>query len=521
MESQRQSGILLHPTSLPGPYGIGSFNQAAYDWVDFLWSAGQTLWQMLPLGPTGYGDSPYQSFSSFAGNPYLISLEALVEDGLLAADVLKHLPDFSAERVDYGRLYHWKPAILRQAAAAFARQATTEQRRAFEQFCTTQGAWLEDFALFMALKDAHHGTPWYEWHTALRSRQPEALQSAAEHHASTVYAYKFTQWLFFTQWQRLKQYANARHIRIIGDLPIFVAMDSADVWTNPGEFCLDEALQPTVVAGVPPDYFSATGQLWGNPLYRWEVMQRNGYAWWLRRMRAALQMSDVVRIDHFRGFSGYWEVPADAQTAASGRWVKGPGADFFHAVLQACGTLPIIAEDLGDITPDVITLREQFHLPGMKVLQFAFSTDAQNVYLPHHYTQNFVVYTGTHDNNTTAGWYDEKATPQERAYFCRYLRTTGCEAAWSLIELAWGSVARMAVAPLQDVLSLGSEARMNLPGSAHGNWTWRFRTAQLTDTTQERLRDTTCIYGRAPAHVGDLAAVVKNAWSPTPYPSVL
>lgn len=499
MEYQRRSGILLHPTSLPGRYGIGALNQAAYDWVDFLHQTRQTLWQVLPLGPTGYGDSPYQSFSTFAGNPYLISVEALVQDGLLPQALLDQAPRFPNDRVDYGAIYNWKLPLLRQAATIFSRQATATQRADFEQFCQEQMAWLDDFALFMALKDAHNGQPWTQWPMPLRSRQAAALQAAKSAHATAIHAHKFNQWLFFRQWQQLKSYANAQEIQIIGDIPIFVAMDSADTWTNPSEFFLDETFQPTVVAGVPPDYFSATGQLWGNPLYRWEKMKANGYAWWLRRIRAALQLYDIVRIDHFRGFAGYWEIPAGEKTAINGQWVKGPGADLFTAIEQALGTLPIIAEDLGEITPDVIELQNQFNLPGMKILQFAFSTDASDKFLPHNYTPNFVVYTGTHDNDTSVGWYRGSSTEHERDHFRRYLRTDGHDPAWSLLDAAFRSVAVMALAPLQDLLSLDSSARMNFPGRAEGNWTWRFTSEQLNGLVAARLRETTLLYGRDPA----------------------
>ena len=505
MEYQRRSGILLHPTALPGRYGIGTLDQAAYQWVDFLHATRQGLWQVLPLGPTGYGDSPYQSFSTFAGNPYLISLDALVAEGLLPASALEQTPVFAADRVDYGTIYTWKLPLLRQAADQFSQQATAAQRAEFAAFCGAQAAWLEDFALFMALKDAHNGQSWTQWAMPLRSRQPAALQAATVQNAATIHAHKFNQWLFFRQWQALKGYANAKDIQIIGDIPIFVALDSADTWTNPGEFFLDETFQPTVVAGVPPDYFSATGQLWGNPLYHWEKMQATGYAWWLRRIRAALQLYDIVRIDHFRGFASYWEVPAGEETAINGQWMAGPGADFFAAVQAALGELPIIAEDLGEITPDVIKLRDQFALPGMKILQFAFSGDASDKFLPHNYTSNFVVYTGTHDNDTTVGWYHESATEYERDHFRRYARTDGKDPAWTLIDMAWRSVAVMALAPLQDLLALGSAARMNFPGRAEGNWSWRFTADQLTELVAARLQEVTLLYGRDPAVYAKIA----------------
>jgi 4-alpha-glucanotransferase len=498
MEPIRRSGILLHPTSLPGRYGVGSFNQAAYEWVDLLDQTGQTLWQVLPLGPTGYGDSPYQSFSSFAGNPYLISLEELVQMGLLDQVVLDQAPVLPRERVDFGAVYQWKMPLLRAVAAGFERRATPDQRAEFAQFCADHAAWLDDFALFMALKDAHNGAAWNQWDLPLRSRQPAAISAAQQEHAAAVHGHKLNQWLFYRQWLRLKGYANAKDIQVIGDIPIFVAMDSADAWANPEAFFLDDEFQPTVVAGVPPDYFSATGQLWGNPLYRWETLKQSGYGWWLRRIEAALRLYDIVRIDHFRGFAGYWEVPAGEPTAVHGRWLPGPGADFFTVVRNRLGDLPIIAEDLGEITPDVIALRDDFGLPGMKILQFAFSTDASDKFLPHNYSRNFVVYTGTHDNDTSVGWYRQSANEHERDYFRRYFRTDGQDPAWTLIDAAFRSVALFAVVPLQDLLGLGSEARMNLPGRAEGNWAWRFLPEQISGYLIARLRETTQIYGRDP-----------------------
>ncbi|MBO9392231.1 4-alpha-glucanotransferase [Caldilinea sp.] len=499
MLNVRRSGILLHPTSLPGAYGIGSFDQNAYYWVDFLAQTRQTLWQVLPLGPTGYGDSPYQSFSSFAGNPYLISLEHLVQLGLLEQQALDRAPTFPRDRVDYGAIYTWKLPLLREVARNFQARASADLRNEFETFCAENADWLEDFALFMALKDAHNGAPWNQWEMPLRSRQPKALDAARKEHADAIVNHKLNQWFFYRQWLALKRSANEKGIFIIGDIPIFVAMDSSDAWCNPSEFFLDDQYQPTVVAGVPPDYFSATGQLWGNPLYRWDVMKQNRYAWWIRRIRAALRLYDIVRIDHFRGFAGYWEVPAREETAVNGRWVQGPGADFFHVIQAELGeNLPIIAEDLGEITPDVIELRDRFGLPGMKILQFAFSTDASDKFLPHNYTRNFVVYTGTHDNDTTWGWYRNTATDKERDYFRRYFRTDGHDAAWTMIDGAFRSVANTAIVPLQDVLNLGGEARMNLPGRASGNWAWRFVPEQLTGHVAERLLETTIIYGRDP-----------------------
>ena len=507
MEPIRRSGVLLHLTSLPGRYGVGSMDQAAFDWVDFLARTKQTLWQVLPLGPTGYGDSPYQSFSTFAGNPYLISLDAMTNEGLLDRAILDDAPDFPRERVDYGALYTWKLPLLRAAAAAFAKHGADDLKAEFASFCAANVEWLDDYALFMALKDAHDGRPWIEWEMALRSRTRAALDAARTMHAEAIHAHNFMQWIFFRQWEALKAYANEREILIVGDIPIFVAMDSADAWTSPDQFFLDDAYQPTVVAGVPPDYFSTTGQLWGNPLYRWDVMQADNYAWWIRRLRGALRLYDLVRVDHFRGFAGYWEVPATEKTAENGVWRKGPGSDFFDQVReQLGGDLPIIAEDLGEITPDVIELRNGFELPGMKVLQFAFSTDASDKFLPHNYERNFVVYTGTHDNDTTMGWYHGSATDHERDHFRRYMRTDGRDAAWTLIEAAFRSTAMFAVAPLQDLLSLGTDARMNLPGRADGNWMWRLTPEQVTGHLEYRLKETTQLYGRDPSTYAGKAA---------------
>jgi 4-alpha-glucanotransferase len=498
VEYVRRSGVILHPTSLPGRYGIGSFNEDAYRWVDFLAETRQTIWQVLPLGPTGYGDSPYQSFSSFAGNPYLVSLENVAELGLLGRQVLDQAPDFPRDHIDYGWIYTWKLPLLRQVADDFSKRATPALKAEFTRFVADNAGWLEDYALFMALKDAHGGAAWNRWEMELRSRQPKALAKARQELAGAVNYHNVVQWLFFRQWSALRKYANEKGILIIGDIPIFVAMDSADTWTNPGEFFLDDEFQPTVVAGVPPDYFSETGQLWGNPLYRWDKMKASGYAWWLRRIRAALRLYDVVRVDHFRGFAGYWEVPAGEPTAVNGQWVKGPGIDLFDVVYAQLGDIPIIAEDLGEITPDVIELRDHFDLPGMKILQFAFSTDPSDKFLPHNFRRNFIVYTGTHDNDTTVGWYRHSSTEKERDFFRRYFRTDGHDPAWTLLDAAFASVARFAIVPLQDLLSLDTEARMNLPGRAAGNWGWRFVPAQITGHLAERLLESTMIFGRWP-----------------------
>jgi len=500
----RRSGVLLHLTSLPGRFGIGDLGDAAYRFVDFLAAAGQTYWQILPLSPTGYGDSPYQGLSAFAGNPMLISPERLRETGHLTAEDLEDVPAFPRERVDYGPVIRYKTSLLDRAFARFRAQASDSQRKAFARFCDEQAFWLDDFALFMALKQAYHLSPWHEWERPEATRQPEALARRRHSLAAEIERQKYRQWQFFAQWMALKRYANEKGILIIGDIPIFVARDSADVWANPHLFYFDQNLQPTVVSGVPPDYFSATGQLWGHPLYRWEVMAQEGYAWWIARFRMAFTQADVVRIDHFRGFYNYWEIPAGEETAMNGRWVYGPGRDLFQAVTAALGEVAIIAEDLGEFDDEaragLDALQAEFGYPGMKVLQFAFGNGPEDPYLPHNYPQRCVVYTGTLDNDTTVGWYQHGATEAERDYARKYLGRDGSDIAWDMIRLAWASVAHTALTTVQDLLSLGSEARMNLPGtSGPPNWCWRLLPGALTDALAARLLELTAIYGRAPA----------------------
>ena len=503
MTFPRRSGILLHPTSLPGQFGIGDLGNAAYRFVDFLVAAGQSYWQMLPLGPTGYGDSPYQTLSAFAGNPMLISPEKLMEAGHLSAADLGGLPAFPDDRVDFGAVIYHKTNLLDRAYANFRGGATARQRGDFGRFCAEQSSWLDDFAFFMALKEAHGLRPWHEWEPEIATRQPEPLARWRESLADQIEEQKYRQWQFFHQWLALKRYANERGIRIIGDIPIFVSMDSADVWTNPHLFHLDERLRPTVVSGVPPDCFSETGQLWGHPLYRWDVMAQDGYAWWIARFRAAFTQADVMRIDHFRGFYNYWEVPAGEKTAVKGRWLYGPGAALFYTVTVALGEVVIIAEDLGDFDAEsragVDGLQAEFGYPGMKVLQFAFGAGSADPFLPHNFTRDCVVYTGTHDNDTLAGWYRVTSTEAERDYACKYLGSDGSDIAWDMIGLAWGSVANTAITTAQDLLSLGHQARMNLPGTVgQPNWCWRLRPGALTDAVAARLRELTTIYGRMP-----------------------
>jgi len=502
MKFERASGILLHPTSLPGPYGIGDLGPAAYRWVDWLAGTGCKLWQVLPLGPTGYGDSPYQCFSAFAGNPYLISPEFLLRDNLLHSNDLIEQLDFDPERVDFGALIPWKLNLLERAFIRFSSDSgtirtdpSTSLMASFDSFCAENASWLDDYALFMAIKEAHGGGSWDGWPEPLRKRDPAALDEARKTLASSILGFTFYQFSFYRQWNALRDYAHQKGLRIVGDIPIFVANDSSDVWSHPDLFVLDADLKPTVVAGVPPDYFSPTGQLWGNPLYRWEVHKFTGYKWWLERLRATLKLVDILRIDHFRGFAGYWEIPADKPTAEVGRWVPGPGADFFNAVRSSLGEgLPIIAEDLGLITPDVSALRDQFALPGMKVLQFGFS-GPDNPFLPHSYPQNCVVYTGTHDNDTARGWY-ESAPENEKDFARRYLEIDGSDFARDLIRTAWKSTSVFAIAPLQDFMALGTEARFNYPSRLGGNWEWRMTEAALSGELQGSIRELNWLYQR-------------------------
>jgi len=499
----RASGILLHPTSLPGPYGIGDLGPTADRFVDFLAAAGQAYWQVLPLGPTGYGDSPYQTFSAFAGNPLLISPRLLVDDGLLPPAALDEAPLFPAGHVDYGAVIPYKQRLLARAFAHYQQRGAPGPRRAVDDFAAAHRSWLAPFALFMALKDAHDGRPWTEWEPDIAAREPDALARWDGRLAEQVQGHIYNQYLFFRQWERLKGYAAVRGIRIIGDAPIFAAHDSADCWAHRDLFYLEPDGQPTLVAGVPPDYFSATGQRWGNPLYRWDVMAADGYAWWIERLRTVLATVDVLRLDHFRGFAGYWAIPGDAPTAERGRWEPGPGIPFFAAVEQALGRLPIIAEDLGVITPDVVALRERFGFPGMRVLQFAFDAfeaGPDNPHLPHNHAPNAVIYTCTHDNDTTAGWY-AAASPADREYARAYAHSAASDpaaVAWDLARLAQASVARTAVVPLQDLLGLGSAARMNRPGQSGGNWQWRVEAEALTDDLAARVAKMARLYGRAP-----------------------
>ncbi len=507
MKFAREGGILLHPTSLPGRFGIGDLGEEAFAFIHFLAGAGMRLWQILPLGPTGYGNSPYQTLSAFAGNELLVNPDRLVQEGLLSKRDVEVSPPFPRGRVDFGRVIPFKMALLRRAYETFAAGRFAALRRRFETFCHEHAHWLEDYALFRAIKSEHNECLWTRWPKELVRREPGALQQAAARLAREIDAIRFAQFLFFEQWSQIKQAANELNIQIIGDLPIFLAHDSADVWAHQELFFLDADGEPEVVAGVPPDYFSETGQRWGNPLYRWERMAEQGYAWWIERFHHTFRQVDIVRLDHFRGFEAYWEVPASEETAIHGRWVKGPGAHFLEAVEKALGRLPIIAEDLGIITEGVIELLRRFRLPGMRVLQFAFGPDEGNRYfLPHNYPRNCVVYTGTHDNDTCVGWFrgdgagnstlTQKEIAAERRRALRYLNSDGSEIHWDFIRLAFASVANTAIVPLQDVLGLGSEARMNLPGRPDGNWEWRFLPEQLTPQIQQRLLEMVELYER-------------------------
>jgi len=492
---QRFAGILLHPTSLPGRGGIGDIGAPAHHFIHFLAEAAQTLWQVCPLGPTGFGDSPYAALSAFAGNPLLLSLESLVKDGFLDQSERDSYPGFAADQVNYEGVVPAKSATLKKAGERFHERAGGETRKEFEAFCKRRASWLDDFALFMAVRKAHNGDAWPTWEPPLARREPAALKQARKDHAEAIEGHKALQFLFFRQWAETKKLANDNHIRIIGDAPIFVAHDSADVWARPDLFFLGADGQPSVVSGVPPDYFSPQGQRWGNPIYRWREKKKEVYQWWVERLRVNLEMVDIIRLDHFRGFDAYWESPANEPTTLNGRWVKGPGADFFRYLRDQIGSLPLIAEDLGVITPRVDALRKEFGLPGMKILQFAFGDDAANPYLPHNIESDCVVYTGTHDNDTTRGWY-QKAGEAVQDRVRRYLWCEGANIHLDLIRSALMSTARIAIIPLQDVLGLGGEARMNVPGVAEGNWKWRVTGDQLNSAKAGMLRYLTELYGR-------------------------
>lgn len=505
----RSSGILLHPSSLPGRYGIGDLGQNAYRFVDWLVEYGQSIWQVLPLGPTSYGDSPYQTLSAFAGNPNLISLDKLVEDGLLIEEDLADTPDFPANAVNYGWII---PFHNEKLAIAYKNFKKTTDRQAFNTFTQDNAYWLNDFALFVALKNQHDLRPWVEWESDLALRDEKAIAEAIKTYADEIEEQKFRQWIFHKQWYELKYYANNNGVRLFGDLPIFVAHDSSDVWANQHEYFLDETGNPTVIAGVPPDYFSPTGQRWGNPLYRWDVMQDDGYSWWIKRVKGILSLVDYVRIDHFRGFEAYWEIPATEETAMNGEWIKGPEQQFFQAIQDALGDLPIIAEDLGVITEGVEKLRDDFGLPGMKVLQFAWG-EPTNPFLPHNHPVNCVVYTGTHDNNTTLGWFTDEVDEGTLNFMKDYLGQDIHDIVWRMARVGMRSSGHTFIMPMQDVLGLGSEGRMNTPGKPAGNWTWRFTEEDFNHSGKDALLHITHMFQRHPSQqektYGD-AAVKKD-----------
>jgi 4-alpha-glucanotransferase len=496
MSFPRVSGLLLHPTSFPSRFGIGDLGTEAYQFVDFLVASGQQIWQILPLGPTGYGDSPYQCFSAIAGNPLLISPEVLHGAGLLTEADLNDYPELPLP-IDFGWVIHAKLLLLRKAFYLFKEQASPEHRQAFDAFCQS-ASWLEDYALFRAIKDAHSGVSWTQWEEPISQRKPEAIEHWQKQLADEIFFHQFLQFEFAQQWATLKDYANGKGIQIMGDLPIYVAHDSAEVWAHPEYFCLDESGEPTLMAGVPPDYFSPTGQLWGNPIYDWERLESDRFQWWVQRFEALLDCVDLIRIDHFRGFESYWAVKQGETTAINGEWMQAPGEALFDRLAEALGKLPMIAEDLGMITPEVEALRDKFDFPGMKILQFAFDSDPGNPYLTFNYVPNSVVYTGTHDNDTTVGWYDDRS-PADQEKVRRYL---GCaetqEIHWDLLRMAFASVSHQAIIPLQDILGLGTPARMNAPGNAVGNWGWRYEQGALTRELSDRLRFFTEIYGRLP-----------------------
>jgi len=495
----RASGVLLHVTSLPTSFGIGDLGPTARAWIDQLHEAGQTWWQILPLGPTGYGSSPYQPLSSFAGNWLLISPDDLIAEGLLqASDVSGH--SFSNSAVDYDAVILFKHQILERVWTNFNTLPEQDLKRAFEKFCDAEAHWLDDYALFEALQFKYQGAGYLTWPTELVQRHPAALIEARQDLANQINQIRLAQFLVFRQANSLKKYARAQGVSLIGDLPFFVSPDSSDVWANPEFFLLDEQRRPRFVAGVPPDYFSAEGQLWGNPIYDWEAIAQTGYRWCINRVRALLAHVDLIRLDHFRGFAAAWHIPAGAPTALAGEWVSGPGDEFFSAVQSDLGTLPFIAEDLGLITPDVGVLRDQFQMPGTRVLQFAFDGKSDNPYLPHNYVSNTVVYTGTHDNNTTRGWYEELSDDQRQS-ICQYLqhpKVESSEITPTLLQLAWSSVAALAMTPLQDLLNLGADARMNIPGQAEGNWRWRCTEDMLSAPAFQWLRELTTTSNRSP-----------------------
>jgi 4-alpha-glucanotransferase len=512
MKLDRAAGVLLHPTSLPGPFGIGDLGPQAERWVDFLAYSGISLWQVLPLGVTGFGNSPYSPFSSHAGNQLLVSPERLRDDGLVDTEELERpsRPFFPASRIDFGRLKVWKLELLARAADRFEDRATHALREEYRAFCAHEADWLDDFALYMALKAANDGLSWNLWEAPLRHRDPAALAAARESESVAFERRRLWQFFFHRQWRHLRAHAHGRGIRILGDMPIYVPLDCADVWRWPELFELDAWGQPTKVAGVPPDYFSPTGQLWGNPLYRWPKHEETRFAWWIRRVKKTLEHFDVLRLDHFRGLCAYWEIEAGSPTAEIGQWRPAPGDALLRALRESIADLPLMAEDLGDITPDVYELRDKYGLPGMKVLQFAFN-GGDSEFLPHHHVPQSVVYTGTHDNDTAQGWF-KTAPRRERDNFARYRGSAGSSVAWDLIRMAWSSVAGWAIVPAQDLLGLGSRARMNHPGHPFDQWAWRLPPNFFESRAPRiamRLREMNTLYGRLPMYAQNEVVVAE------------
>lgn len=503
MGPERLAGILIHPTSFPGPYGIGDLGKGAYDFIDFMEKSGMKLWQVLPLGHTGFGDSPYQPFSSFAGQPLIISIDHLRKLNLLYDDDFKDMPQWNPEDITYGDVIAFKQGLFKKAYERFLDEeihdgfsSNEELMKAYADFKEQNKSWLDDYALFMAGKDFHKGAPWYMWEDDLKNPTAAQRKKWEEKLEKEIGYYEFLQFFFDTEWMKLKKYANDKGIRIVGDIPIFVAWDSVDVWVNKKLFNLDTKGYPTVVAGVPPDYFSATGQLWGNPLYKWSEHKKTGYEWWFSRIRHQLKLTDYLRIDHFRGFDKYWAVPYGEPTAINGKWMKAPGENFFTMLESTLGYhMPIIAEDLGEIDHSVVVLRDKFGFPGMKILQFAFENPNENNFLPHNHVRNCVCYTGTHDNDTTLGWY-KNCFEQSRDKLRRYFSTDASDICWVMIRACFGSVATMAIVPMQDILELDSWARFNTPGVGEGNWSWRYKQEALTDHLSKRLYETAKMFGR-------------------------
>jgi 4-alpha-glucanotransferase len=495
MKLQRSSGILMHISSLPAKFGIGDLGSEAYHWVDFLDKTGTKYWQILPLNPTGYGNSPYQGLSAFAGNPLFIDLDNLQELGLLDTNCLTNAPNFSKEKVQFDKVIKWKRSLLNDAYISFTQKSTPRLSREFAAFKEKNWFWLDDFSIFMALREEYQLVSWSEWPRSLRMREPDAINSYTKNNIQNIDLHAFFQFIFFRQWKRLKEYANQKGIYIIGDIPIFMGFDCSDVWAYPHLFLLDEHRQPTSVAGVPPDFFSKTGQLWGNPLYDWGKHKSENYAWWIKRIGETLKTVDLIRLDHFRGFAGFFKIPAGSKTAENGEWVKGPGQSIFDSMEKELGKLPFIAEDLGVITPDVIKLREIYGFPGMRIFQFAFWKNADAEFLPHNYPQNCVAYTGTHDNDTSKGWFIN-APMHEKRFFLSYIGNHTENIAHEMIRTVWSSVAVLAIAPMQDFLQLDSKARMNLPSSTSDNWEWRMRPDAITENLVEWIRKLNITFNR-------------------------